>query len=151
VLRWRSAGPPDPVLLEHLAEVRSIVEPAAAKLAAQRATDEDLADLDAALERMHSAAGDAAKVVDADLDFHRALLGATHNQLVVQMERVIASGLAMRDQVVHNADPADDPVPSHRRVLDAVRARDADGAEQAMRELVDKASEDFRRVAGRKD
>jgi len=69
---------------------------------------------------MGEAAGNPGKLVDADLDFHRALLGATHNQLVLQMERVIASGLAMRDQVVHNADPADDPVPSHRKVLDAI-------------------------------
>jgi DNA-binding FadR family transcriptional regulator len=148
VLRWRSAGPPDPALLEHLAEVRAIVEPAAAKLAAQRATDADLADLDTALARMAAAAGNPGQLVDADLDFHRALLGATHNQLVVQMERVIASGLAMRDQVVHNADPADDPVPSHRKVLDAIRGRDAEGAEQAMRALVDKASEDLRRISG---
>ena len=148
VLRWRSAGPPDPDLMEHLAEVRAIVEPAAARLAAQRATEQDLADLDAALTRMAAAAGNPARVIDADLDFHRALLGATHNQLVVQMERVIANGLAMRDQVVHNADPADDPVPSHRRVLAAIQARDADGAEQAMKALVDKASEDLRRVSG---
>jgi DNA-binding FadR family transcriptional regulator len=97
---------------------------------------------------MADAAGNPGKVVDADLDFHRALLGATHNQLVVQMERVIASGLAMRDQVVHNADPADDPVPSHRKVLDAIRDRDAERAEQAMRALVDKASEDLRRISG---
>jgi GntR family galactonate operon transcriptional repressor len=148
VLRWRSAGPPDPDLLEDLAEVRSIVEPAAAKLAAQRATDQDLADLDDALARMGEAAGNPGKLVDADLDFHRALLGATHNQLVLQMERVIASGLAMRDQVVHNADPADDPVPSHRKVLDAIRERNAEAAEQAMRALVDKASEDLRRISG---
>ncbi|HVV22903.1 MAG TPA: FCD domain-containing protein [Pseudonocardiaceae bacterium] len=154
VMRWRSAGPPDLDLLENLTEVRTIVEPAAARLAADRASDDDLLALDEALSRMASADGkaadgEAADAVAADLDFHRALLAATHNPLLVEMERVIANGLAMRDKVVHGAAPTDDPVPSHRAVLDAIRAGDAVGAEQAMRQLVDKASEDFRKVTGK--
>ncbi|HJP74997.1 MAG TPA: FadR/GntR family transcriptional regulator [Pseudonocardiaceae bacterium] len=148
VMRWQSAGPPDLELLEYLTEVRTIVEPAAARLAADRATEEDLAALDKALGQMAAASG-SADAVEADLDFHRALLAATHNPLLVEMERVIANGLAQRDKVVHNADPADDPVPSHRTVFEAIRERDEDGAEGAMRALVDKATEDFRRVAAK--
>ncbi len=148
VMRWRSAGPVDVDLLENLTEVRTIVEPAAARLAAQRANEDDLAALDATLARM-AGADDAADAVAADLGFHRALLAATHNPLLAEMERVIANGLAMRDKVVHGAAPTDDPVPSHRAVLDAIRAGDAPGAEQAMRELIAKANEDFHRVAGR--
>jgi DNA-binding FadR family transcriptional regulator len=149
VMRWRSAGPVDLDLLENLTEVRTIVEPAAARLAAQRANEDDLAALDAALARMSDADGDAADAIAADLGFHRALLAATHNPLLAEMERIIANGLAMRDKVVHGATPADDPVPSHRAVLDAIRAGDAPAAEQAMRELVAKANEDFHRVTGR--
>lgn len=150
VMRWRSAGPVDLDLLENLTEVRTIVEPAAARLAAQRANEDDLAALDAALARMSDADGDAADAVAADLGFHRALLAATHNPLLAEMERIIANGLAMRDKVVHGQQgTADDPVPSHRAVLDAIRAGDAPAAEQAMRELVAKANEDFRRVTGR--
>jgi DNA-binding FadR family transcriptional regulator len=147
VMRWRSSGPVDLELLENLDEVRTIVEPAAAKLAAERATADDVDALEEALGRM-AAAGVAEDVVEADLDFHRTLLAATHNPFLVQMERVISNGLAMRDKVVHDADPADDPVPSHRLVLDAIRAGDPAGAEVAMRALVDKASADFRRLAG---
>jgi DNA-binding FadR family transcriptional regulator len=150
VMRWRSAGPVDLDLLENLTEVRTIVEPAAAALAAQRANADDLAALDAALARMADADGDAADAVAADLGFHRALLAATHNPLLTEMERIIANGLAMRDKVVHgHQGTADDPVPSHRAVLDAIRAGNASAAEQAMRELVAKANEDFHRVAGR--
>jgi GntR family galactonate operon transcriptional repressor len=147
VMRWRSSGPIDLELLENLDEVRTIVEPAAARLAAERATPRDVEALEEALGRMATAGG-AEDVVEADLDFHRTLLAATHNPFLVQMERVISNGLAMRDKVVHDADPADDPVPSHRLVLDAIRANDPLGAEAAMRALVDKASADFRRVAG---
>ncbi|MEO6087400.1 MAG: FadR/GntR family transcriptional regulator [Umezawaea sp.] len=147
VMRWRSAGPIDLALLVNLDEVRSIVEPASARLAAERATEADVAALEAALGRMASADA-SADAVEADLDFHRLLLEATHNPFLAQMERVISNGLAMRDKVVHDADAADDPVPSHRLVLDAIRAKDPVAAEEAMRALVDKASADFRRVAG---
>lgn len=148
VMRWRAAGPPDLTLLENLDEVRGIVEPAAAKLAAARATADDLQALDAALTRMADADGAATEAGDADLAFHRALLAATHNPLLVEMQRVIANGLAQRDQVVHNAGPADDPVPSHRSVADAIRSRDESAAEQAMRDLVAKASADYHRITG---
>jgi DNA-binding FadR family transcriptional regulator len=144
VMRWRSSGPVDLGLLENLDEVRTIVEPAAARLAAVRATAEDLAGLDEALGQMADASCDA---VEADLDFHRRLLAATHNPFLVEMERVISNGLAMRDKVVHSAGHADDPVPSHRLVLDAIRASDPVAAEAAMRALVEKALADFRRVA----
>lgn len=144
VMRWRSAGPPDMDLLDNLTEVRSVVEPAAARMAAERATDGDLEALTSALARMADSTQDA---VEADLDFHRALFGATHNQLLIEMQRVLANGLAMRDKVVHGAEHADDPVPSHGKVLDKIRAQDAAGAESAMRELLDKANEDFDRIA----
>ncbi|MET0134391.1 MAG: FadR/GntR family transcriptional regulator [Kibdelosporangium sp.] len=140
VMRWRSAGPPDMDLLGNLTEVRSVVEPAAARMAAERATDSDLAGMTEALGRMADPAQDA---VEADLDFHRALFGATHNQLLIEMQRVLANGLAMRDKVVHAAEHTDDPVPSHLAVLDAIKARDAPAAETAMRQLLDKANEDF--------
>jgi GntR family transcriptional regulator, galactonate operon transcriptional repressor len=144
VMRWRSAGPPDMDLLGNLTEVRSVVEPAAARMAAERATEADLEALASALGRMADPAEDA---VQADLDFHRALFGATHNQLLIEMQRVLANGLAMRDKVVHGAEHADDPVPSHKLVLERIRASDAVGAEAAMRALLDKADEDFDRIA----
>lgn len=149
VLRWQSAGPVDLDLLEHLTEVRTIVEPAAARLAAQRATAENIEDLDAALHRMAEAGARPGDAVKADVEFHRALLAATHNPFLVQMQRVIATGLAQRDELVHNADPADDPVPSHREVLEAIRVQDRVAAEAAMRQLVEKASTDLHRVVGK--
>jgi len=139
VLRWQFSAEVDASLLRSLDEVRSIIEPAAVRLAASRRTDEDLARLDEALGAM-SGADDSISAVEADLSFHRALLSATHNELLERMETVLESALAARDQLVHGTeDASDDPVPSHRAVLDGVRARDADAAEAAMRALLDKA------------
>jgi GntR family galactonate operon transcriptional repressor len=146
VLRWQFARQARPELFADLHELRSIVEPGAASLAASRRTDADLAALDGALVLMASAGTDPAEAVAADLAFHRALLAATHNELLLRMEIVIETGLAERDRMVHGALTGDDPVPSHRAVVDAIRDRDTDGAARAVRDLLDKASRDLERL-----
>lgn len=148
VMRWRIASSTDPGLFDQLTEVRAVVEPAAARMAAERATDADLAELAelaAALDLMDTAESvDAA--VDADIAFHRRLLLVTHNDFLAQIAQIIAIGLAERDRIVHHATPSDDPVPSHRAVLDAVVAHDPVAAERAMRALVDKSITDLKRA-----
>jgi DNA-binding FadR family transcriptional regulator len=64
------------------------------------------------------------------------------------MEVIMETGLADRDRLVHKLKPSDDPIPSHRLVVDAVRAHDPEGAEFAMRELLAKAAEDLTEVRG---
>jgi GntR family galactonate operon transcriptional repressor len=147
VLRWQFSAEADVSLLRSLNEVRRIVEPAAVRLAAERHSDEDLARLDGALAAM-AEAGDSVGAVEADLSFHRALLDATHNELLTRMQAVLESALAARDQLVHGtAKHSDDPVPSHRAVLDGVRARDPESAESAMRALLEKAITDEEQLA----
>ncbi|MFI7674317.1 FadR/GntR family transcriptional regulator [Actinophytocola sp. NPDC049390] len=140
VMRWHTASAPDPVLFDQLTEVRAIVEPAAARMAAERATDEDLAALGDALDAM-AAAEDVESAVTADVMFHRHLLLATHNDFLAQIAQIIAIGLAERDKFVHHTNPPD-PVPAHRLVLDAVTAHTPEAAEQAMRTLVNQSSQD---------
>jgi DNA-binding FadR family transcriptional regulator len=142
VMRWHTAADTDPGLFDQLTEVRAVVEPAAAHMAAERATDADLADLSSALEAMASAA-DVDEAVAADIAFHRVLLLATHNDFLAQIAQIIAIGLAERDKFVHHANPTD-PVPSHRAVLDAVVAHDPVAAERAMRALVDQSVADLK-------
>lgn len=123
-------------------------KPAAVRLAAERRTDTDLAALEAALTAMSEQEGGATHAVEADLAFHRALLAATHNELLDRMEMVIESGLAHRDEIVHSSPHGEDPVPSHRAVLDAVRDQDPAAAERAMRALLDQAVRDLDRAHG---
>ncbi|OXM70262.1 FadR/GntR family transcriptional regulator [Amycolatopsis vastitatis] len=146
VMRWQTAAADDPGLLDELTEVRAVVEPAAARIAAGRASDEDLEALREALSDMAAAGDDPEACVQADLAFHRRLMAATHNNFLVRMERIIAIGLAERDKLVHGAPTAEDPVPSHRKVVDAIAARDAAAAEQAMLTLVAKSREDLEKA-----
>jgi len=143
VMRWQTAAVEDPDLLEELTETRAVVEPAAARIAAERASEEDIEALREALADMAAARDDVEASVRADLIFHRRLMAATHNNFLVQVERIIAIGLAARDKVVHGAALSDDPVPSHRKVFDAIVARDPAAAENAMLALVTKSREDL--------
>ena len=146
VLHWQFTRSPGQGLFDDLHELRAIVEPGAARLAARRATDEDLAALDDALDGMAAAGADTAAAVAADLAFHRALLAATHNELVQRMEVVIETGLAERDRMVHGADGTTDPVPSHKAVVSAIRRHNPAQAARAMGRLLDQAIEDVARL-----
>jgi GntR family transcriptional regulator, galactonate operon transcriptional repressor len=146
LLRWQG-GRPDAAFFANLAEVRAIIEPAGARLAAARREDSDLAALHFALEQMAAAGTDAAVIVEADLAFHRALLDAAHNELLSRMEVVIEAGLRARDAVVHSGEHWPDSVPVHRAILDAIEARDGAAAEAAVQALLEQASEDVEGVA----
>ncbi|APU14726.1 MULTISPECIES: FadR/GntR family transcriptional regulator [Actinoalloteichus] len=146
VIRWQFAAGAADDFLRDLAEVRAVIEPAAARYAAARRTEDDLRALDEALAAMGRAVGgDPSSAADADLAWHRALLVATHNEMLVRMEIFIEPGLSERDRLVHQSGD-DDPVPSHQAVLDAVRAADAEAAGAAMLALLAKSDSDLRRV-----
>ncbi|HKT01158.1 MAG TPA: FCD domain-containing protein, partial [Rugosimonospora sp.] len=114
-----------------------------------RATDADLAALDQALSAMAAAGGDPDAAVAADLAFHQALLAATHNELLVRMKPLMETGLAERDRMVHEARTGDDPLPSHRAVVTAIRRRQPEQATRAMHRLLRQAGEDLARLAER--
>lgn len=143
VLQWRGADKTNLALVEQLGELRGIVEPAAAELAARRADEADLAELASCLESMEQAGTDADTAVAADLAFHAALLRATHNDLLASLRSVIEHGLRQRDLLVHSDPHTEDPVPAHRSVFDAIERHDADAATAAMRALLDQAARNF--------
>jgi GntR family transcriptional regulator, galactonate operon transcriptional repressor len=142
MLRWQLGQRPDMAFLDNLAEVRAIIEPAAARLAAQRRTDADLEELHAALTLAADPAAAPDQLVDADVRFHRTLLAAAGNELLQRMESVIETGLRARDLLVHGQSTWADSVPAHRAVLDAVEARDPAAAQAAMEALLDQAVRD---------
>lgn len=149
LLRWQGSQPHSSFLAD-LAEVRSIVEPGGARLAADRRDDDDIAALRTALARMAEAGNDAETVVEADLAFHRALLDAAHNEMLSRMEVVIEAGLRARDALVHSGETWPDSVPLHRAILDAVVARDGEAAEAAVQGLLAQASDDVAGVSARR-
>jgi GntR family transcriptional regulator, galactonate operon transcriptional repressor len=148
VIRWNFAAGPDAAFLDDLHEIRCIIEPSVARLAAVRRDAVQLAALDRALQRMRRARGDVTAITAADLEFHRALLVATGNELLIRMDVMMGAGLAGRDTLVHGTVGGADAIPSHLAVLEAVRAGDGGAAETAMRALLLRAWRDLDRVRG---
>lgn len=147
VLRWQFAVADNPDILEQLHEVRVMVEPAAAALAAARRLEADLVELDQALDDMEASDTSTDGIVAADQRFHRGLIDATHNELVVQLAFVIETGLAARDQYVHDHRVSvKRALQRHRDVVEAVRRKDPDAARASMMVLLEAAALDVREV-----
>jgi DNA-binding FadR family transcriptional regulator len=146
LLTWRGRGQFDMGFLQDLTEVRLIVEPEGARLAAERRSEADLDEMQAAIGVMSVAGVVGPAVIEADLAFHRALLGAAHNELLSQMESVIEAGLRVRDQFVHGNGQVPDSVPDHQAILDAVRAGNGLAAADATRSLLQRSAVDVVRL-----
>lgn len=148
LLRWQFEGRTDRTFLDELAELRAVIEPAAARLAAARHTPDDLAEMDEALVQMELAGHHAGPFMLADLTFHRALLAATHNELFERTEPIIEAGLRARGALVHRRRDLPPSVHTHRAVLDAIRRRDARAASSAVFAVLRQAARDQELLAG---
>ncbi|WP_220040061.1 FadR/GntR family transcriptional regulator [Nonomuraea aridisoli] len=107
-----------------------------------RRTEEDVAALEAAFERMAATSADPVAHTEADVVFHLLLLAASHNELLECLEVMIAAALSARYRLVHATGERPGFAATHRAVLDAVRAGDPDTAEAAMRDLLAQAELD---------
>lgn len=140
VLSWIFEHEPDERLVNGLFELRRIVEPQAAGLAAERRTEADLAALAQALEGMgrHSLTVDAGRI--ADQNFHSALLRASGNAFVASLISGIAAAVTWTTifKQRHN-QLARDSLPDHVRVYEAVRSGNPAAARKAMTALLDLA------------
>lgn len=143
VLAWAFAGEPDIAFIVGLFELRAIVEPAAAALAAKRRTSDDIAAMEQALGAMerHTLANEAGRA--ADRDFHTAILRATRNDALIVLSSSIGAAVNWTTQFKQRARALPrDPIPEHRRVFNAIACADAAEATAAMRALVDLALDD---------
>ncbi|WP_373504292.1 FadR/GntR family transcriptional regulator [Aestuariivirga sp.] len=137
VMAWHCAAMDKTAFLISLQEVRRILEPGAAVLAASRRTPQQLAELEAALEGMRNAA-DAEAMVEPDVRFHLALLACANNELLAPFGIIIEQALAnlFAFTTRHNAKPGQ-VVPMHDDVVRAIAAQDAEAARKAMFVLLD--------------
>ena len=151
LIRWRLAGDDRAAQLLSLAELRRGFEPVAAALAATRASPEQCAVLAAAVSDMavHGRAGDLEAYLVADVRFHATLLAASGNEMIRALADVVAEVLAGRTH--HDLMPArpnPDAIALHDAVARAVREGDARAAEDAMRGIIDEATQALGGPAG---
>ncbi len=125
--------------LQQIFELRRTIEGYAAALAAERATEADLATLASALATLESAGPQAGPEADIAIDrrFHRAVARAAHNRFLEStLSRMYNLNLRLWYLALDKIGPMREAVEQHRRVLAAVTARDSALAEAAMRDHI---------------
>jgi len=132
--------------VEELIEAREIVEMQLVVLAAQRASDDQIATLESILTRMEQAISNPARYSEADVQFHLAMAEASGNRVLSQaMSNIRASlkremelsaevGARRHGDLRFSAD-------SHRRVLDAIKSGDAEVAKSEMFDIMSRHHE----------
>jgi len=135
----------------HLAELRLILEPGIAALAAERIGEEHLATMREAVAVMDSAQNDPAAYIEADLDFHLALAEAAANPLILSLIDSIVGLLREQRMKIFNVEggPQRGQV-HHKRILDAIERRDPEMARAAMRAHLDQVRDDSQASVGGK-
>jgi GntR family transcriptional repressor for pyruvate dehydrogenase complex len=146
---FKSAIRRDPRAALELVEVRMALEAHIAALAAQRATRTALAQSEMALAAMWEAEDDSSAFNEADVRFHESLAAATGNRLLFWIIEAFAEPLhegRLKSFAGHLARGGTTAplIRQHEKILDAVKARDAQGAAEAMRRHLRETEKDLR-------
>ncbi|MGI3778687.1 MAG: FadR/GntR family transcriptional regulator [Janthinobacterium lividum] len=147
VLTWHLEAAPTDAFVNGLFELRHIVEPAVAALAAARASASDIDAMAAALDDMTRCAAASVDQVAADLRFHEALLLSAGNPFLASFGSAVESALSASFRLSWDASApvVERSLALHAAVLAAIRARQPDAAHAAMTALLDAAIENVRR------
>lgn len=129
--------------MESMLELRQVLEETSASLAAVRATEEDLSEIEAALKGMMSEDADLETTIEADLRFHRAVVKAAHNLYLEMILDPIVS-VFLRQIMLTNSFHTG--VPAHRHIFNEIRAHNPIGARQAVRRLMKQTLQDSRKA-----
>ncbi|MBW8734245.1 MAG: FadR family transcriptional regulator [Asticcacaulis sp.] len=144
LLNWMFASNPDAELVRNLFEMRLIIEPAVAALAAQRRNEPQLNVMSRALDTMDRETLTTEAGQQADKEFHAALMAAAGNHQLASLNASIGASIALSTQYkVEHDILGNDPVRAHREVYKAIERRDPVEAKWLMESLIRQAMKDF--------
>lgn len=146
ILAWSTEVMPKSDLMASLMEARQAIEPAAARLAAERASLTEIAQMEDAFLRMKSAtqAQDAGALLQADIDFHTSLLKASGNLVFQQLSNIIGAALGYSFSMsAANAHDTSESLQIHAEIVERIRLRDGKGARDTAIRLLEIAAIDL--------
>jgi DNA-binding FadR family transcriptional regulator len=147
VLAWMFSGTPDESFIRDLFELRAVIEPAAAGLAAERHQPEHLAAMDRALAGMRDHGLATAEGQKADQEFHTIILEAAANEALGVLASTVGAAVSWTTRFKQRNKPIPrDPLPEHEALRNAIASRDPAYASETMRELLRLALDDMDQV-----
>ncbi|HEY7730049.1 MAG TPA: GntR family transcriptional regulator [Gaiellaceae bacterium] len=135
--------------LAGLSEARAVLESVAARLAAERSTAADLAETEALLQELATAAGDPdeRRLIELDQRIHRHVYASAHNPfLEATLNEYYVLTLRIWFLALDRVARLDDAIREHRTLLEAIRDRDPARAEAAMSDHVESFERAIRAV-----
>jgi GntR family galactonate operon transcriptional repressor len=141
ILRWYATQGKGEEIMRDLIELRQILEPAAARLAAGRATMTDLRRIELAHLDMVESAKDNERYAASDVEFHMAVYGASHNALLQRFGRLVADFMQLSFSVqqrvrVHDVVDFSEDAVAHGEVYNAINRGDAAASADTMLDVV---------------
>lgn len=139
LLTWQSRAGLDAQFIAHLTEMRLALEPEAAGLAATRRTNAELETIFHCFDRMAVPEISREDFAKADLDFHLAIVVASHNPFLrsaAALVEVALMGLLKVSSPAEDAERLASSVNDHRRIADAIAGRDPEAAREAMKVVI---------------
>lgn len=140
VLGWRFEAGLDFEFIEHLAEMRMALEPAAAAAAAVRATSDDFVSLYAIAAKFDDLTHTPETIAKVDLEFHLAIARMSGNPFMRSASALIEAALAISFQLsspAASSETIDEVATNHLRIVHAIASRDPQKAIKAMRHVID--------------
>jgi GntR family galactonate operon transcriptional repressor len=143
LLRWYSEEGRRDEVIRDLLEIREVLEPSAARLAAARATPQDLARIAEAYDRMSESVNDPEKYAASDVAFHLAVFASTHNVLLQRFGNFVADFLRLSFDIQQEGLVERDHVPdfsqdleAHRFIMESLERSAPGAAAEAMLETI---------------
>ncbi|MFD2165030.1 FadR/GntR family transcriptional regulator [Thalassotalea euphylliae] len=142
VLGWILNSKPSLALLKEFTQVRVAIEPQAAALAAVNGTEEDFANIEKALSRMADADKGLDDPLDADIAFHTAILMASGNRFIAQLNDFISTALRVSIRYTNRIKgvPGAD-VQKHADIFNTIKSRKPEQASASVKTILDEALE----------
>lgn len=141
VIAWQSAHGASGEMLGDLLELRQIIEPAAARLAATRASLTDLAEIEAAHAAMSASTDQPELYTEGDVRFHMSVLAASHNLLLSRFGHLVTDFLRLSFRLqqaskAHGGQSLEEDARLHRLIFEEINRGNADAAAAAMLEVI---------------
>ena len=142
VLEWTLEKGSNPSLIRSLIEVRSLIEPTISHWAAERATAVDLVAIEASYNEMVANPTRADLFHEADIRFHRAVLVAAHNVVMMQLSDAVSALQRAIFDFTFERDTAHMllTINEHHELLDAIRRKNPQAAEAASRRMIQRTA-----------
>lgn len=152
VLNWEIEGGSQKSALRSITDVREVIEPQASKLAALRASEEEIEKMELAYLKMEGNVESSPEFINADLSFHNLIIESSQSPILVQLSSTLRDALmACRRTIVLSPSSSREALAFHHDVLLAIQARKPDLAFSKMQLLIENAWLDIDEVLASSD